>query len=430
MTKLPTIFLTLLLALLPARGASLADRLTPEAAATSALADNLELAAARFAIAQAQGRLQQAGLWPNPDWEMSRSRETSLDLNGESKFSTGFRQRFPITGRLGKAKAVARVDVAMAMAEVRNQERLLMGEVLLRSRELIVVREQLKANEDIQGVIRKLIEVSERRLKVAEVSVADVNLARLELQKAQLAKAELLNQQETTRVELNRLLARAPDQPLEIIGAIEAGLDPARLLPVTRQAVSNRPDHQLAALAVNRADAEIKLARAQKWEDWTVGFDYSRDRSIFEAPVGTKVDNFIGVSLSIPLPLWNKNQGRVSEAQATEQRARAELSALELRIRAEAQSAENRIRRRRAILDQYRTESVKLAEDNLALLQRGYADGLVGITAVIQAQQQLTELRQASLEAVAQLTRALTEWEAATAARLSPATPKPPETKP
>jgi outer membrane protein, heavy metal efflux system len=429
-TKLLTIFLTMLVALLPARSASLADRLTPEAAATNALVENLELTAARFAIAQAQGRLQQAGLWPNPDWEMSRSREASLDLNGESKFSTGFRQRFPITGRLDKAKAVARVDVAMAMAEVRNQERLLIGEVLLRSRELIAVREQLKANEDIQGVIRKLIEVSERRLKVAEVSVADVNLAKLELQKAQLAKAELLTQQETTTVELNRLLARAPDQPLEIVGTIETSLDPARLSPATQQALSNRPDHQLAALAVNRADAEIKLARAQKWEDWTVGFDYSRDRSIFEAPVGTKVDNFIGLSISIPLPLWNKNQGRVSEAQAAEQRARAELSALELRIRAEVQSAENRVRRRLAILGQYRTESLKLAEDNLALLQRGYADGLVSVTAVIQAQQQLTELRQASLEAVVQLARVLTEWETATAARLSPASQKSPETKP
>ena len=49
---------------------------------------------------------------------------------GEYDFATGFKQRFPITGRLTKAKAVARVDVAQAMAEVRNQERLLAGEVL------------------------------------------------------------------------------------------------------------------------------------------------------------------------------------------------------------------------------------------------------------------------------------------------------------
>lgn len=430
MTKLLTIFLTLLLALLPARSASLADRLTPEAAATTALVDNLELAAARFAIAQAQGRLQQAGLWPNPDWEMSRSRETSLDLNGESRFSTGFRQRFPITGRLEKARVVARVDVAMAMAEVRNQERLLLGEVLARSRDLIALLEQLKTNEDIQNAIRRLIEVSEKRLKVAEVSVADVNLAKLELQKILLARSGLLNQQEITTVELNRLLGRAPQSPLEISGAVGTNLDLTLFAPTTQQAVANRPDHQLAALAVNRADAEIKLARAQKWEDWTVGFDYSRDRSVFEAPIGTKVDNFIGLSISIPLPFWNKNQGRISEAQATEQRARAELSALELRIMAEAQSAENQVRRLLATHHQYRQESITLAEDNLALLQKGYADGLVNITAVIQAQQQLTGLRQSSLEVVAQLFRALSEWQTATASNLAFAPRPQPEKKP
>ena len=409
---------------------SLATNLTPDSAVATALAENRDLAAARFAIAQAQGRLQQAGLWPNPDWEMSRARETSFDFNGESKFSTGFKQRFPITGRLEKAKAVARVDVAMAMAEIRNQERLLIGEVLNRSRGLLTLQEQLKANQEIQDTIRKIIEVSESRLKVAEVSVADVNLAKLELQKVLLARSGLLNQQEIATVELNRLLGRDPTSPLQIIGTVSTNLDRNLLAQATQQAVSNRPDRQLAALAVNRADAEIKLARALKWEDWTAGFDYSRDRSLFAAPIGTKVDNFIGVSISIPLPLWNKNQGRISEAQATEQRARAELDALELRIAMEAQSAENQIRRFLSTLRQYREESIKLAEENIALLQKGYADGLVNITAVIQAQQQLTELRQSYLEVVAQLSRALTEWETATASNPYLATRPQPEKKP
>lgn len=134
----------------------------------------------------------------------------------------------------------------------------------------------------------------------------------------------------------------------------------------------------------------------------------------FGAPIGTKADNFFGISLSVPLPLWNKNQGRVSEAQATQRRAEAELSALELRIAAEAQTAENQMHRLLGILRLYRDESLKLAEANIALLQKGYADGLVSITAVIQAQQQLTELRQSSLEVLGEFIRAKTEWETAT----------------
>ncbi len=395
----------------------LATNLTPESAVAMALAENRDLVAARFAIRQAEGRLKQAGLWPNPEFELGGKNDRAFANEGEYDFATGFKQRFPITGRLTKAKAVARVDVAMALAEVRNQERLLAGEVLGFSRELLVTREKLKANEEIQGVIQKVIEVSEKRLKVAEVSAADVNLAKLELQKLTLAQAALLNQQEIAATALNRLLGREPQTPLEMSGATSAQFDTNSVAEISRQTIARRPDRQLAALGIDRAGAEIKLAKAEKWEDWTVGFDYSRSVGN-DAPIGTKTDNFLGVGVSIPLPFWNRNQGRITEAQATQQRAEAELRALDLRIATEAQTAENQMRRLLGILRQYREESIKLAEENITLLQKGYADGLVSITAVIQAQQQLTELRQSYLEALADFVRAKTEWETATAATL------------
>lgn len=418
MFKRFSIYSVVLLTGFSAVAGPLATNLTPESAVAMALNGNRDLAAARFAIRQAEGRLKQAGLWPNPEFELGGKNDRAFANEGEYDFATGFKQRFPITGRLKKAKVVARVDVAMALAEVRNQERLLAGEVLGFSRELLVTREKLKANEEIQGVIQKVIEVSEKRLKVAEVSAADVNLAKLELQKLTLAQAALLNQQEIATTALNRLLGREPKTPLQMSGPISAEFDTNTVAEISRQTIARRPDRQLAALGIDRAGAEIKLAKAEKWEDWTVGFDYSRSVGKFDAPIGTKTDNFLGVGVSIPLPFWNRNQGRITEAQATRQRAEAELAALDLRIATEAQTAENQMRRLLDILRQYREESIKLAEENIALLQKGYADGLVNITAVIQAQQQLTELRQSYLEALADFVRAKTEWETATAAVL------------
>ena len=415
MPKLTLILPALVLGALSAGPQPLATNLTPERAVAIALAENRDLTAARFAIRQAEGRLKQAGLWPNPEWETRHASDTAFANEGEYDFSTGFKQRFPITGRLTKAKTVARVDVAMAMAEVRNQERLLSGEVLGFSRELLVTREKLKANDEIQRTIQKLVEVSEKRLKVAEVSAADVNVAKLELQKLTLAQAALLNQEEIATTALNRLLGREPKTPLQMSGATSTDFDTNSIAEISRQTLARRPDRQLAALGIDRAGAEIKLAKAEKWQDWTVGFDYSHTVNKFVAPVGTKPDDLLGVGVSIPLPLWNRNQGRISEAQATQQRAEAELKALDLRIAAETQTAENQMQRLLGILRQYREESIKLAEENITLLQKGYADGLVNITAVIQAQQQLTELRQNYLEALGEFTRAKTDWQTATA---------------
>jgi cobalt-zinc-cadmium efflux system outer membrane protein len=415
MLKQLSIYPMVMLAAFIASAEPMATNFTPESAVAVALTNNLDLSAGRWAIRQAEGRLKQAGLWSNPDWETGYAPDTAFGNAGEYNFSSGFKQRFPITGRLTKAKAVARVDVAMALAEVRNQERLLAGEVLGLGRGLLVTQEKLKANQGLQDTLQKIIEVSEKRLKVAEVSAADVNLAKLEWQKLTLAQAALLNQQEIASTTLNRLLGREPKTPLQISGAVNAEFDTNSIAEISQQAQAHRPDRQLAALGIDRAASEIKLARAEKWEDWTVGFDYSRSVSKFDAPIGTKTDNFLGVGVSIPLPFWNQNQGRVSEAQATQQRAVAELNALDLRINAETQTAEDQMRRLLGILHQYRDESIKLAEENVILLQKGYADGLVTITAVIQAQQQLTDLRQSYLEALGGFEQALTDWQTATA---------------
>lgn len=393
--------------------------LTPENAVQIALAQNRDLAAARFAIEQAEARLVQAGLWPNPEIELSHEGDRFFDEDTEYVWSAGFRQRFPITGRIAKARDVGRVDVAQAIAEVRNQERLLAGEVLALARGLLVTQQKLDVNQALQNTLQRLIDVSAKRLGAAEVSAADVNLAKLELQKLILAQSALRNEQEVATTALNPLLGRAPQSPVEMTGVAGTELDLEAAAAVSRTAVDHRPDRQLAALGIDRADAEIKLARAEKWEDWTIGFDAKVERTAFDEPIRiSDTDNLYALTVSVPLPLWNKNQGRIREAQATRRRAEAELAALELRISAEVQTADNQMHQLLGILKQYGAQAIPLAEQNIALLQQGYADGLVNVTAVIQAQQQLTELRQSYVQTLGEFLRAKTAWETATAAVL------------
>ena len=415
MSKILLSYLVLLLAGRSVFAEIANTNLTPPDAASIALENNRDLAAARFAVQQAEGRLKQAGLWPNPDFELSRRRDTPFANEGEYSFSTGFKQRFPITGRLGKAKAVGRVDVALAWAEIRNRERLLIGEVLAKSRSVLVLKELLKSSQETAKFLEQLVQVSEKRLTVAEVSVTDVNLAKLELQRLLLAQNQFQIEQSASLSELNRLLGRDAKEPLEIIGELSTAPVPLSLNELRQKVLAFRPDRQLAILSIDRGAAEVKLARALKWEDWSVGFDYSRDRQVFNAPIGNKEDQFVGLSLSIPLPLWNKNQGRIAEARATEERAKAELAALDLTILAEVQIAFNRLERLQPLVQQHRQETLKLAEDNIALLQKGYAQGLVSIALVIQAQQQLAALRQSFWEIVGQFARSQTDLETATA---------------
>lgn len=169
----------------------------------------------------------------------------------------------------------------------------------------------------------------------------------------------------------------------------------------------------MALLQIDRASAEKALAKSEQWEDWTVGLGYTRDVAKFDSPIGTKTDNFIGITLTIPLPLFNKNQGKIAEAESNKQQAGANVSAIDLSIAAEMEAPAAEMRRLHEVLDRYQSETLKLADDNITLIQKGYTEGLVPITTVIQSQQQLRELRQGYLETLEAYTMARTRWETA-----------------
>ncbi len=155
-------------------------------AVEQALANNLDLRAAYYNLEIGRGKLIQAGLWPNPELEFAGNTERPFSSGKERSYSSGFSQAFPISGRLAKAKRVARVDVAQASLEIRNRERLLIGEVKKDFLSALILRRQIAVREEVKGINQDLLNISEARLKRAEVSEVDVNLARTEVQRLQL----------------------------------------------------------------------------------------------------------------------------------------------------------------------------------------------------------------------------------------------------
>ena len=117
-----------LCALAPALEAMGAE-LSLEGAVQAALMGNRDLAAARFAVKKAEGRLRQAGLLPNPEIEFQGFSDFVSGGDGAGEFTVGLHQTLPLTARLSIAREVSRVWVAEALREVRNHERLLMARV-------------------------------------------------------------------------------------------------------------------------------------------------------------------------------------------------------------------------------------------------------------------------------------------------------------
>lgn len=391
-----------------------APALTIDQAVAGALRDNLDLRAASYEVDKARGRLLQAGLWPNPELELSTKTDRTFNDEGERASAAGFQQAFPISGRLRFAKRVSRVDVAQAMAEIRNRERLLIGEVQRDFLNVLLLRQQLAANREFVALNREFVDVLEERLKRAEVSEVDVNLARVELQRLGVEAAQLESDLIARELSLKLRMGLPPEAKISLEGNIEALAEKFRPEKYQTTMVVNRPDLRQTELGIDRAAAEARLARAEAWADWTLGTSYENERTL-DLPTGLRSDEFLGFKVSIPIALWNRNQGRVYEHKAASEQARQQFEAQRLSIRSEIATALARALKLRDAVGNYRRDLLPALSQTNSLVRKGYDEGLIPATQVIQVQQQQTTLRSSFLTATANYLQALVDLETATA---------------
>ena len=373
----------------PARSQTSSPTLTADDAVRAALAANRDLQAARFAIDVARGGLLQAGRLPNPELELGYVDDFAFRSDGERVGSVGFAQSFPVTARLSLEKDVAGREVAIAEAEVRDFVRKLVADVQSAFFSVRALDERLDVNRQLVASVRDVEAATARRLEAAEASYAEVSLLRIERLRLEQGAQRLIGERDVAAAALARLLGRETPAGMTPVGE----LDPGRLSsPPRADDLAGRPDLEAARQEIERAAADRALARAEVWQDWTVGLGYERERS-FDAPVGIERDSFLSLGVTVPIPLWNRQQGRIWAAEAELRRSRHSRDALVLRIEEEVRAAEARFRTLRSSVDAYAEEILPEATRSQQLFERGYRQGLVGIAELLQAQRQYNESR-------------------------------------
>jgi len=414
-----------LLALAPARMGRAdpttrpAELLTPRSAAEEAIRANPDLRAARAAVDAARARLAQAARWPNPELGVSGASDWVFANEGERRLDVEVAQPLPVAGRLVRAREAARVDVEIAVAEAREFERTLIAEVSGRVAAIGALARSIESRDRMIMSARDLARIAARRLAAAEISEADLNLLEIELARFEQERRLLTLERAALEARLAAQLYRPPGAPLAVADDLDTALfAPAPGSDLLAAALVRRPDLQRLRLEAERARAEARLARAEAWEDWSVGASYARERSAID-DAGLELvdrDNLVGVALRAPLPLWNRNQGRIAAALAEGRRAGDRVAALERTIRAEVEAAQQRVAGLAGVAHEYREALLPRSERNVELLAQAYRQGLAPITALVQAQQQLAETSVRYAETLGELRRAEVELETAAAA--------------
>lgn len=383
---------TILLTLAAGISASRAETFTLDGAVAHALKHNRDLAAARYSIEQARGRLIHSGRLPNPELET----ELKPNVRGrEFSFSAGFMQKYPLTNRLWLERAISEAELRAAEAEVLNAGRLLAGEVRIQAVKLQALTGMKTLKQQQRKNSAALGEEAARIAKAGEGSSLEAAQFELEAQQLSLDMLQLETEQTAIIGTLRPLLGLQTTESVNISGELPVPSGSGNDTP----SVELRPDYRAARAKEEAARTGVELARKGKWEDASYGLSASFERTE-DAPDGLGNDGFIGFKFSLPLPFWNKNEGKIHEAEATAARAAKEREALALLIRSEATAAQAEMSAAQRIIAQIKGTLLPKAVELEESITKARKDGQAQPVDVLRAREKRLALETARLNAL------------------------------
>src|SRR2546422_4028364 len=256
----------LLVAALAATGVAHAQpgsELTVDEVVARALADSPDLRATRAEIDAAVGRLQQAGLRPNPVLELGGQKALSPDNN----VTIGLTVPLDLNGRKEGRVAVAERELQMKRAQVRDRERRLAADVRMKAGELLAARRSLAVTDDLLGVNRDALRLVRNRVREGATPGLEENLMLVEVNRLDALRQLLASRLDIASLQLKALAGMAPDAPLTLRGDLASGGAAPVVDEAVRQALAARPDLDAAPADVAVGAAEICKERAGgRWE--------------------------------------------------------------------------------------------------------------------------------------------------------------------
>jgi cobalt-zinc-cadmium efflux system outer membrane protein len=263
----------------------------------------------------------------------------------------------------------AQKATAIATSEQADLERTLIFNLRGAFVQTLQAKSVLQLAKDNLAYYDHVLEVSRERFKAGDI--AQIDLDRLELQRVQyesdLQMAEV--NLRTTKIQLLTLLNdRTPVEHFDVTGPFDFS---DRILPLDefrKIALDTRPDLKAAVQAVDKARTDHKLAVANGSTDPTFGFDVGRNPPI---------DQYIGFNVSIPLRIFDRNQGEKLRTQLDVDRNQRLLDAAQAQVFSDVDSAYAMLNSNVILLQPYKAkylqQAVRVRDTVFFAYQRGGA---------------------------------------------------------
>jgi cobalt-zinc-cadmium efflux system outer membrane protein len=367
-----------------AAGLSLAD---VEAMALSA---NPAVGEARARVSAAYGNWVQVGLYPNPTIAYSGE---EIGDEGTAGLQGGFVQQRFVTGhKLQLNRNVAMQQLQAAQQVLHAQELRVLTDVRMAYFRVLISQRQTELTRQLVGVGEQAVDINERLLRAAEVSRITLLQAQLEVDNARILARNAENNLEGTWREFAAVLAQPHLVQQQLAG------DPSVLPPLVTwdEAVARTVGHHpLIAQAAEQADQarwQLQRARAENIPDVQV-----QAGPKYKATTGETVAD---VQVSLQIPLWNRNQGAIREAQAQISQAEQATQRVQLGLQEQLAAVYRRYANARSQVDRYEDHILKHSQDLYDLARQGFEAGELNYLDLLTAQRSYFQTNLAYLESL------------------------------
>jgi cobalt-zinc-cadmium efflux system outer membrane protein len=353
------------------------DRLTLTEAQTLALSYHPALRETMGRLRAARGNWLQVGLKPNPI--LGYAGEEMGDAGTAGKQGGFISQQFVTAGKLGLNRAVASREVAAAEQRAEITRLQVLTTVRMYYFEMLAAERGVVLANQLLGIAEESVRVSEGRLQALDIPRVTLLQSQVEREATSLLAVQATERRNAAWRQLATAIGVNDPHPVLLDDTLVQPLPEFKWDTTRERVLADSPELSALRLEVDRARYQLRRAAIERVPDVTVQAGAQHDNV-------TK-DNIANVQVSVPLPIFDRNQGGVAAAsgELTAARAALQQKELDLEQRLAAALRDYSTARERAI--RYADKVLPTARETLQMMNAGYQDGELDYLQVLSIQQ-------------------------------------------
>ncbi|MDH5295623.1 MAG: TolC family protein [Nitrospirota bacterium] len=375
------------------------------------LKQNLDLLMTKYGIDDAKGLAITAKLFPNPVLSLfgGAAFTQQQTFKGTRYLTPQIEQMFLLAGKRGYRIESAGYGIQAAEATFTDAIRELTLALKDAYFQVQLASRRLDLAKDNQERFHRILTIGELRFKKG--FIAEVDLIRLRLQAVDFGAQVIRFSQEvqTALNDLRLLLALPPTTDL----VLTSDLVYKRVTPdidrLRTEALDKRPDLQARRFVLSQQQANLKLAKSLRIPDPVVGGSFT-----IQGPQGGSNQQLYGLTLEVPLPVFDRNQGGIAQAEIAIQVAQVDLHKTTLEVQNEIEVTYRNLTQSQRLVEAYQAGVLDDARTTFFILEKAYQKGGVTLLDVLDAARTSQTILQNYLEALFEYQRNLFLLERAT----------------